>query len=205
MSEAAVSYAFEPLEPSEHSPRDAAARMLAQAEAQADGIREQAFAQGHEEGLRQGHEEGRGQMVAAAQALAAALAGVEALRDEIAEAVERDAVELALALAAKILSAELEVRPELVTDVVQGALRRVTGQRHIAIVVNPADLEAVRAALGEMHAQTGGEPCDLQADQRVEAGGAIVRTAEGEVDARASTQLERAREVALAELERKGP
>lgn len=200
MSEAAVSYAFEPLEASDPPPRDAAARLLAQAEIQAAMLREEARAEGRERGLAEGREEGRAQMRQTAEALAAALRGVEELRDEIAASVERDAVDLALALAAKVLSAELQARPELVVDVVQGALRRVTGQRHIAIVVNPADIETVRAALGEMHAQAGGELCDLQADQRVEAGGAIVRTAEGEVDVRAQAQLERAREVALAEL-----
>ena len=38
----------------------------------------------------------------------------QALRGEIAEAVERDAVELALALAAKILAGALEAQPERV-------------------------------------------------------------------------------------------
>ena len=123
------------------------------------------------------------------------------MRAEVAEEVEREAVELALALAGKIVVATLQIRPELVVEVLQGALRRVSSERTMAIVVNPVDVETVRGALGELQSQsTATEQWDLQADQRVPAGGAIVRTVESEVDARIHTQLERAREVVEAEI-----
>ena len=202
MSEAAVSYDLEQLERSEPPPRDAPARLLAQATAEAGQIREQARAEGYAEGRAAGLADGREQVTACATALREALAAVEALRDEVADTVERDAIELALALAGKILAGSLQARPELVVEVVQGALRRVAGQRTITVLLNPADIDCVSSALGELRAQTGsGDVCDLQPDQRVDAGGAVVRTAEGEVDVRVEVQLERAREVAFAELE----
>lgn len=207
MSEMAVSYAFEQLEPSEPPPRDAAARLLAEAALQAGEIREQARAAGFTEGRAAGHEQGCAEVANAAQALEQALQATSALSDQIAEEVERDAIELALELAGKVILATLQIRPELVVEVVQGALRRVSGQRTIAILVNPADLETVRSALGDLQAQSVAvEQWDLQPDQRVQAGGAIVRTADGEVDARVQTQLERAAEVVLSELgPRRGP
>jgi flagellar assembly protein FliH len=203
LSEAtAVDYAFEQLEPSEPPPRDAPARMIAQAGAEADAIREHARAEGHAEGRAAGHGDGLAEVSAAAGALADALRGVESLRTGVVESVERDAVELALELAGKILTGALQARPELVVDVVQGALRRVSDRRQIAVLVNPADLETLQGAIGALQGQISGiELCDLQSDQRVEAGGAIVRTAEGEVDAGVQTQLERAREVVVAALE----
>ncbi len=201
MSDAAVSYAFEPLEPSDPPPRDAPARLLAQATAEAQQIREQARAEGYAEGRAAGHEDGRAEVQAGAAALGESLQSIESMRAQIAEAVERDAIELALDLAAKILAGALQARPELVVEVVQGALRRVSAQRTITVLVNPADLETVTGAIGDLQSQAGGiELCDLQPDQRVARGSAIVRTAEGEVDAGVQTQLERAREVALAEL-----
>ena len=201
MSEAAVSYDFEQLEPSEPPPRDGAARELAAARAEAEQIRAEARLEGLAAGRAEGLEEGRAEAQSAARALAQALAAVLDLGAQTAESVERDAIELALALAGKILLATLQIRPELVAEVVQGALRRVAGQRTISIVVNPADLEAVRAALGDLRGQSAAiEHWDLQPDARVQAGGAVVRTAEGEVDATIQTQLERAAEVVLAEL-----
>ncbi len=201
MSEAAVSYDLEQLEPSDPPPRDAPARLLAQATAEAGRIREAARAEGHAEGHAEGWEEGREEVASCAQALGEALAGVLALREEVAAAVERDAIELGVALAGKILAGSLQARPELVVEVVQGALRRVAGQRTITVLLNPSDLDCVSSALGEARTRAGSaDICDLQADQRVEAGGAVVRTAEGEVDVRVETQLERAREVVFAEL-----
>ncbi|HEV7162201.1 MAG TPA: FliH/SctL family protein [Solirubrobacteraceae bacterium] len=201
MSEAAVSYDFEQLEPSEPPPRDAAARALAEARAEAEQIREQARAQGHAEGLAAGHADGLAEISSAVGALGEALAGVSSLRDEVAEAVERDAIELALALAEKVLAASLQARPELVVEVVQGALRRLNDRRRITVLVNPGDLQTVKDALGDLQTQANGiELADLQSDQRVGVGGAIVRSAEGELDASVETQLERAREVVMAEL-----
>jgi flagellar assembly protein FliH len=197
LSEAAVSYDFEQLEPAEQPPRDAKARMLAEAEL----IHEQARLAGHAEGRAAGAEEARLVLADAAAAMGEALKGLEAMREETAAAVERDAVELALALAGKILAGSLQARPELVVEVVQGALRRVSGQRNITVLVNPTDLETVSGAIGDLQSQANGlELCDMQPDQRVQAGSVIVRTVEGEVDASIETQLERAREVAFAEL-----
>jgi flagellar biosynthesis/type III secretory pathway protein FliH len=196
-----VSYDLEQLEPSDPPPRDAPARLLAQATAEAGRIRDAARAEGHAAGHAEGWEEGREEVASCAQALGEALAGVLALREEVAAAVERDAIELGVALAGKILAGSLQARPELVVEVVQGALRRVAGQRTITVLLNPSDLDCVSSALGEARTRAGaGDICDLQADQRVETGGAVVRTAEGEVDARVETQLERAREVVFAEL-----
>jgi flagellar assembly protein FliH len=47
-----------------------------------------------------------------------------------------------------------------------------------------------------MRATLGGiEHCEVQAERRVSRGGAIVRTQDGDVDARVETKLKRAREV----------
>jgi flagellar assembly protein FliH len=52
-----------------------------------------------------------------------------------------------------------------------------------------------------MRASLGGiEHCDVQAERRVARGGAVVRTPEGDVDARLETKLARAREVVEAAL-----
>jgi flagellar assembly protein FliH len=202
LSDAVVSYDFEQLEPSESQPRDVAARIIAQAHSEAERIHEQARAEGYEAGRIAGHEDGAREIAGAASALGQAAHGIEALRAEVAEAVETDAIDMALTLAGKILAGAFQARPELVVEVVQGALRRISDRRRIAVLVNPADFEFVRAAIGELTAQGSGvELCDLQSDQRVGVGSAIVRTAEGEVDASVHTQLERAREVVSAALE----
>jgi flagellar assembly protein FliH len=199
LSDPAVSFPLEPLEPSEPPPRDAAERLLAQANLEAQEIREAARAEGFEQGRSAGLQAGHAEIESSARALAEAVRGVIEIRDRTAEAVERDAVELGLQLAGKILPAALLAQPEVVAYAVQGALRRVSGQRTLSVLVSPEDLDTVRSALGEQQ-QPGAEPFELLGDPQVRRGGAIVRTVDGEVDALLSTQLERAAEVAFAEL-----
>jgi flagellar assembly protein FliH len=88
-----------------------------------------------------------------------------------------------------------------VVDAVRGALRRLSERERVTILVNPADLDTVRAATAELMARLGGiDSCDVQAERRVSRGGAVVRTVEGEVDATLETKLARARDVIVAEL-----
>ena len=196
-----AAFALEQLQDTAPPPPGTPARVLADAHTEAELIRDHARAEGHSEGVAQGRAEGVAQAHAAALALNEALAELRRHEHELAQNVERDAVQLALALAAKILAGTLEVEPERVLDVVAGALRRLSDRRQIVVLVDPEDLDCVSEALAELRAQAGGvELCEVHADRRVGRGGAIVRTLECEVDATVQTQLERAREVVLAEL-----
>jgi flagellar assembly protein FliH len=192
-------FSFEQLEPSPPPPRDASERALVKAIAEGERIREQARAEGYADGRDAGHREGLAQTTAAALAMGEALRELHETRAQMADEVERDAIELALALADKIVAGALDAQPERVIDVVRGALRRVADRRQIVVLVDPEDLEVVSGAVGELRAQAGGiELCDVQTDRRVGRGGAVVRTAEGEIDATVETQLQRARELMLA-------
>jgi len=194
-------YAFEPLEAAPVVALRDLESPLAAAQAEADAIRSSARAEGHADGLSAGLDEGRAQVAAALAALESAHGELLALRDATAEAVERDAVELAVRLAEKIVAGALDADPERVLDVVRGALRRLGERRRVTVLVHPDDLELVRAAAGGFASELGGiEHCDVQAERRLVRGGAVVRTDEGQVDAWIETQLARARELVAAEL-----
>ncbi|HEX5145386.1 MAG TPA: FliH/SctL family protein [Conexibacter sp.] len=200
MASEASDYSFQPLEPAPVSLRDLESP-LAAAQAEADAIRAHARAQGHAEGLEAGLAEGRAQLAAALGALETAHAEVIALREATAELVERDAVELAVLLAEKIVAGTLATEPERVLDVVRGSLRRLSERRRVTVLVHPDDLELVRDASRAFASELGGiEHCEVQAERRLTRGGAIVRTDEGQIDASVETQLLRARELVAAEV-----
>jgi flagellar assembly protein FliH len=155
------------------------------------------------DGRAAGLEQARQQAVPILDALRTTLATIEALRDETADRVEREAVELALSLAEQIVAGALDVRPERVVDVVRGALRRLADRQRITIVINPDDVELVSLNLEQLRSELGGiGEATLQADRRIARGGVLVQTAEGTLDAQIETQLERARAVAAEELSR---
>ena len=195
---------FETLEPVAVpvAPADQAAAVLdvlAEARAEADALRDAARAEGYDSGRAEA-------MATLEPALSALGAAVEAIRaDQVtaAEALERRAVDLGLALASKILAGTLAAEPERVVDAVQGALRGIVERERITVLVHPDDMEMVSEAIEGVKASLGGiEHCVVEAERRVSRGGCVVRTPVGDVDARVETKLERAAEVVAAALGR---
>jgi flagellar assembly protein FliH len=194
----AATWDLAPLERAVVAPTSAS-DVLAAAHAEAVEIRERAHAEGYAAGL----EQARDRTAPAADALAAAARELAELQASAADAAEAAAVELALRIAEQALGAALAVQPERVLDVVRGALRRLMDRRRLLVLVNPEDLDVVRAGMDALVAELGGiEHVEVQAERRVLRGGAIVRTTEGDVDADLSSKLERAREVLEHELGR---
>ncbi|MEV4422512.1 FliH/SctL family protein [Patulibacter sp. NPDC049589] len=197
-------FAFEPLEvppagadarpgrPVRRSPADE----LADARAEAERIREEARRDGFEAGHAAGMEQARTELEPAARALAEALQEAMTQGDQLAVALEREAVELAMAVAEKVVAGAVRDRPERVLDVITGALRGLVARRRITVLVNPDDVELVRERIGAITAGLGGvEHCEVQAERRVARGGALLRTPDGELDVRLDAKLRRAAEV----------
>jgi flagellar assembly protein FliH len=199
----AADFAFESLEPVapvvapplDASPADEVMAALAAAEAEADALRASARA----DGFAAGRDEALAAASPALAALEQAVAAVHAERLAAARRLESHAVDLALMLAEKVLAGAVAVRPELVVEAVRGALRGIVERERVTVLVHPDDLEIVRSAMEEVRGSLGGiEHCEVQAERRVSRGGAVVRTPDGDVDARIETKLVRAREVVEA-------
>jgi len=177
--------------------RNEADQIITTARWEADSIRERAYA----EGLAAGRAEAAAQAAPAVQALGEAIVQVEEERARVASDMEEAAVSLALQIADKALTAAITAHPERVVDVVRGALRCLTERDRVTILVHTDDMELVREATEGLVGRLGGiEHIDVQEERRMGRGGAIVRSAAGEIDARIETKLERAREILQEEL-----
>lgn len=181
-----------------HAParRRSPAETLADAQAEAELLREEARREGYAAGRAEGLDHAREELEPAARALAEALAAVAAQGDELAAALEREAVELALLVAEKVVAGAVHERPERVMDVVTGALRGLVERRRLTLLVHPDDADLVRERIGDVTRELGGvEHCEVQAERRVPRGGALLRTPDGELDVRLDAKLRRAAEV----------
>ena len=156
-----------------------------------------------EEGRAEGIAEARARIEPALAAVAAAERQIREREEEFLRAAERSAVELAIAIAEKIVGGTVAARPETVLDVVGGALLRTAARHRLVIEVNPDDMELVSDSADGLAARLGGvQRLDVVAERRIERGGCIVRTEEGEIDASIGSQLERVAEL-LAEAGRR--
>ena len=179
--------------------------VVAAARAEADAIREQARAEGlalgRAEGAAAAGDEALAQLAPAVQALSAAAEALVHERAQLADRTEERAVELALELADKVVAGAIEAQPARVLDVVRGALRCLIERERLQVLVHPDDLALVRESMAGLASELGGiEHVEVQEERRVGRGGALVRTADAQVDASLKTKLERAREVVAAEL-----
>jgi flagellar assembly protein FliH len=171
----------------------------ASAEERAAAMQAEAEHRGYEAGLERGLAEARARVEQALEAVAAAERALAEMHDRYVADAEAAAVDLAFQIAEKIVGATIASDREAVLGVVSGALLRTTDRNHIVLEVNPGDFELVRDSASELAARLGGiNRMEVVSERRVEAGGCVVRTEAGEIDARVSSQLERVRQL-LAE------
>lgn len=170
-------------------------------------IREQARLAGHEEGKVAGHADGLaiGRAEAAKelehlQAIALEFGAAVAHADE---AIASEVLDLALHLAKSMLRTALEVKPELVIPVVREAIEYLPVlQQPALLMLNPADAEIVRAAIGEELDKGGWR---VVPDPSVARGGCKVDTATNQIDAQSATRWERLTHALGKNLEWLGP
>lgn len=177
------------------SPEDAMAaahrdaeRLIAAAHAEADALR----AAVRQEGYAAGHADARDEVATTLAALGDAGRDLTLMRKRLEDDVVREATALAVEVAARLVRAEIAVRPERVADVVRGAIRRATDRSRLVVLVSPADLAACREAAPAILADMGGiGRLDVVDDPRVSPGSCVLQTTAGDVDATFESQLAR--------------
>jgi flagellar assembly protein FliH len=106
-----------------------------------DGARER---EAFERGLREGENRTKSaletQLNAAKAAITAAIAKFKTEREDYFSRVEPEAVQLALAIARKILHREAQIDPLLLTGMVHVALEKLEGGTHVRLRAHPADI-----------------------------------------------------------------
>jgi len=132
------------------------------------------------------------------EAYRARLARLDALADslqrerqEFFDRIEPEVVRLSISIAEKILARELELRPNAVVDMVRSAVKRLRDREQLRVSVNPRDFEQVRSARDDLiGAIDGVRTLEVVEDRRVDAGGCVIESQNGTLDARVKTQLD---------------
>jgi type III secretion protein L len=119
-----------------------------------------------------------------------ALADAWKQREEFLSRHEAELVKLAVAIAKKIIGHSVVMNPDIVLQTAKEALRSVRSERRVTIKVNPADEAALReqAASLKMLGPEIGELAII-GNPAIEAGGCIVESDLGMIDAQIGTQL----------------
>jgi flagellar biosynthesis/type III secretory pathway protein FliH len=153
------------------------------------------IAQRYEDRLRQVEEEHRVERERLANDLAqsqrdwqrALTEELERVGEERRERFAREAVELALAVAQKIVRSAVELDPQVLVRAIESVLYKLEAGLRLIVTVNPGDAERLQAE-PELAARLRIE--EIKSDRRIEPGGCRIEAAEREWDATLKGQLE---------------
>lgn len=139
-------------------------------------VRERAAAEGREEGLA---------------TVTELLARAAHQRERLLARAEPELVELAFAVARRVLDGVAQRDRQVVVEVAARALEAVRQRKELTLRVHPDDAGAVREGEPRLRERLAGEPwIAIVEDPSVGQGGVVVETEAGTVDARLATQLE---------------
>lgn len=161
---------------------------------------EEAFSKGKDQGCAETIAEHQETINQAADALKAAVEELIRIRRQDIDRMESATVQLALAIAKKIIGNEAE-RGTVIESVVKTAMKKVADPRNLTLRVNPADIDTVNGFQQDLClADDFKTVLRLEADETIKRGGCIIETQLGDVDARIDQQIKVVEESLTAQL-----
>jgi flagellar biosynthesis/type III secretory pathway protein FliH len=151
-------------------------------------IEAQAYLRGFNKGEKAGFKTGQEKIESVFKNLQNVVSEVMKLRKQIFIDSEREIVELALAIARRIICHEVTLNKTTVIDVTQEALKRVEDHEKIKIRMKPEDLECFENA--DSNPICNNENVTFEAEETISSGGCVIETDGGAFDARIEKQLQ---------------
>lgn len=143
-----------------------------------------------ERGRQSGMDEVEAQLRQATQALAAACNDINGLKEKMLQRSSDDMLRLVLAIAERVVNAELSINEEVIARTVQQAIQVAVSAEEFRIKINPDDLQVVQERKPLFVASLSGlSHIEFVADASVTRGGCILESALGRVDATIEAQL----------------
>ena len=167
-------------------------------------LKEKARATGKEEGVKRAEEFERvrlaGETAPLTGLLKESIQGIEARQKDLFDTAERDLIQLAVAIAGKIVKGEVDTGQKVAIENVRRAISLAVNRGTLEIHLHPKDHSMVEKYLPELTAEfTDIDSVELRDDPAIEQGGCVVHTQMGKIDADIRTQLEEIERTLLGE------
>jgi flagellar assembly protein FliH len=144
----------------------------------------------YRKGFAEGVEFRNKEVQPALDAITAMTSIIPRVREDIVTKMELRTVELAIAIAEKILNQEITTRKDVILGVLKGALKNISETEGMKIRINPQDFRYMMEVKKDfLQSFDGMHNLVFEEDVSIKRGGAVVETMFGEVDARLENQL----------------
>lgn len=165
---------------------------------QLDATARQAYAEGFAQGERDAKQLAEERISPLVTTLENLLAEITSMRKNLQRQIENEVVDLALHIGRKIVGQAFQTDRDAVGEIVREALKHAEDPEKICIRLNPADLQHLQKASG-FESLSASERIQLEEDSTIDAGGCLVQTEYGEIDARIEEQFRTIEEAFRAE------
>ncbi|EAT15805.1 hypothetical protein HTZ97_14675 [Desulfuromonas acetoxidans] len=147
--------------------------------------------EGYDEGKQAGLDEANAQLSKTTKALAEACRQLSGQRQKMLDGSREDMLRIVLAIAERVVLTELSVHREAINRTIQQAIQAAVSAEEFHIKINPADMDVVQGHKPLFIASlTGLTNIEFVADPSVTAGGCILESPVGRVDATIEAQME---------------
>ncbi len=163
---------------------------------------EKTYKQGFMEGEKEGMASAQKKVEPIINNLKQVLLEVEKIKNNIYRNAEKNTVDLAMAIAGKILCHEVSTNEKVVFGVVREAIKKVSDHEDITIKVNPLDYKVLKNPeynIPELLNYTGN--AKIKKDEFIQRGGCIIETGLGFIDATIGNQRQVVEEIFESEIQ----
>jgi len=163
-------------------------------EIETEQLKHQAELSGKEEGYKIGYDEGRKEAIEQFRRefnlINQIKENLNEYKKEIIKNIEPDFLSLAQYMAEKIIRKKINVDPGLVLSTVEFAVKQISQLGKVIIYLNPEDYEYLKLNKQEIDEIINNfEEIKILEDKRIEKGGCVIETENGNIDAQPSSQL----------------
>ena len=178
----------------EYEAKTAGKQIIAEAQLKAEEIKAEAL-RFKEEVFAKARDEAKADVQARA---AEELARAKMQAGQIIADSEKDVLELALKVAAKIISRDLEREPEILLEIVANCTEAARSSKAMILKVHPEDGKVLREKRPRLIELIGrAVDISIRDDSEVERGGCVIQTEYGTIDGQIRTQFEMLRNVLM--------
>lgn len=169
-----------------------AIKLIKVAQNEGDKAKQSIEKMAREEGLKKGYKEGKEKYENLIEEAELIKRNAEEEYREILDGVEKDAVNVILDIAKKVIGEQISLNKESILEVLRKGFEKCSNKEDITIKVSPSDHDFVVENREKILSLTEGiGKLDIRKDSSLKAGDCIIETPYGAVDAGVSTKLQK--------------
>jgi len=170
----------------------------AEAKRQSDSIAEEAWQRGYAEGMEAAEKQNRELLEEAERIRDSAIAEYESMMNNM----EQDMVNLVLDVSRKAVASELSLNKSVIIQLIRDALSKCSNKNGAVVKVCPEDANYLKEHMDDLLTEAeGADEVEIKADAKLKQGDCIIETPIGNVDAGATTRMDKIEAAFREELE----